>query len=160
MEHTQTLRAQSHRRAPASHNTIREGSRLGLIVGVVTWLWLAGFDAVVGEPFRTFDFLGGVAVFTVVHFSLCLAYGLTIMSAVHASMTEPTVMFAIIFCTILFQAAFVMLTVLLANIGLGYLAWGEFLLGNLLAAGLTYVLIARGHPMRDMYDAAEALQQD
>ena len=90
--------------ARPSHSTVREGVRLGLIVGGATWLWVAALDLVVGEPFLTAHSLGGAAAFTVVHFLLCIAYGLTIMSAVHASMKEPTVMFALIFCTILLMS--------------------------------------------------------
>ena len=113
-----------------------------------------------GEPFQTFHFLGGLATFTLIHFVLCIAYGFTIISAVHASMTEPTVMFAIIFCAILFQAAVVMATAMLANIGIGELAWGKFFAGNVIAAGLTMVLITRNHSLRDLHHAAEKLQKN
>ena len=147
-------------RARASHNTVREGVRLGLIIGAATWLWLAAFDLAVGEPFQTLHFLGGYAGFTLIHFALCLAYGLAIIGAVHGSMKEPTVMFALIFCAILFQAAFVGLTAMLDNVGLGQPAWGKFFFGNVMAAGLTYVLLARDHPMRDLYHTAEAHQKD
>jgi hypothetical protein len=143
-----------------SHSTGREGIRLGLIIGVATWLWLAGFDFVVGDPFNTLHFLGGFVVFTLIHFTLCVGYGLAIMSAVHGSMKEPTVMFALIFCTILFQGAFAGLAAMLDNVGLGRLAWGKFFFGNVMAAGLTYVLLARDHPMRELYHTAEARQKD
>ena len=138
---------------------MREGTRLGLIIGVTTWLWLAGFDLIRGEPFQTIHFLG-FARFTLIHFALCLGYGLTIISAIHASMKEPTVMFAIIFCAILFQAGFIVLTAMLANIGIGQLAWGQFLIGNFIAAGVTFALVARDHSLRDLFHAAEALQKD
>jgi hypothetical protein len=139
---------------------MREGIRLGLIVGAATWLWLAGFDLIRGEPFQTFDFLGGLATFTVIHFALCIGYGFTIISAIHASMKEPTVMFGIIFCAILFQAAIVVVTAMLANIGIGELAWGKFFVGNAVAASLTMVLISRNHSLRDLYHAAERLQKN
>ena len=145
---------------PMRHSTVREGIRLGLIVGAATWLWLAGFDFVRGEPFQTFHFFNGFATFTVVHFALCLAYGITIISAIHASMKEPTVMFAIIFCTILFQAAVVMATAVLSNIGIGDVAWGKFFAGNAIAATLTTVLISRNHSLLDLYHAAEKLQKN
>ena len=139
---------------------MREGIGLGLIVGAATWLWLAGFDFVRGEPFETFHFLGGVATFTLIHFALCIAYGFTIISAIHASMKEPTVMFAIIFCAILFQAAVVIVTAMLANIGIGQLAWGKFFAGNAIAAGLTTVLISRHHSLGELFHAAEKLQKN
>jgi hypothetical protein len=146
--------------APRKHSTTREGTRLGLIIGATTWLWLAGFDFVRGEPFQTIHFLGGFVKFTLVHFALCLAYGLIIISALHASMKEPTIMFGIIFSAILFEAGFVIVTAMLSNIGLGELAWGKFFAGNLVATVLTLFLISRNHSLRDMFDAAEALQKD
>jgi hypothetical protein len=146
--------------APSEHSTAREGTRLGLIVGAATWLWLAGIDIVRGEPFETIEFLGGFTRFTLIHFTLCLAYGFTIISAIHASMKEPTVMFAIIFCAILFQAGFVIITAMISNIGIGDLAWGQFFAGNIMAAGLTYYLVSRKHSLRDMFEAAEKLQKD
>ncbi|HKY96435.1 MAG TPA: hypothetical protein VJL35_01150 [Gemmatimonadaceae bacterium] len=147
-------------RSPERHSTMREGISLGLIVGAATWLWLAGFDFVRGEPFHTFNFLGGIATFSLVHFVLCLAYGFTIISALHASMKEPTIMFGIIFSAILFQAAVVIVTAMLANIGIGQLAWGKFFVGNAVAACLTFVWISRNHSLKNMFEAAEALQKD
>ena len=162
MEHFHITRAysSSSRRAQKPHNTLREGVGLGLIVGAATWLWVAAFDVLSGQPFETLQLLSGVVSFTIIHFVLCLGYGLTIMSAIHSCMKEPTVMFAIIFCTILFQGAFVMLTAILANVGVGDLAWGKFLVGNLMAAVLTYVLVNRNHSLRDLYHIAEAHQKD
>lgn len=147
-------------RAQVSHNTFREGLSLGLIVGVATWLWVAAFDVLADAPFQTFQALSGVAGFTVIHFLLCISYGLTIMSAIHGSMKEPTIMFALIFCTILFQAAFVMLTAILVNVGVGDFAWGKFFVGNVMALVLTYVLIDRHHSLRSLLHAAEARQKD
>lgn len=69
-------------------------------------------------------------------------------------------MFGLIFSAILFQAAVVIMTAMLANIGIGQLAWGKFLVGNLIATGVTLVLISRHHSLRDLFDAAEALQKD
>src|SRR5437762_11190431 len=46
------------------HDSLREGARLGLVVATSIWVWLAVVDAVVGEPFRTFTWLGGVALVT------------------------------------------------------------------------------------------------
>jgi hypothetical protein len=108
----------------------------------------------------TFRFLGGPVGSTLVHVALCVAYGLAVISVVHGSMKEPSLILALIFCAILFQMGFVVLTAVIANVGLGQLAWGRFLGGNVMAAGLTYLLIARDHPMRDLYHAAEARQKD
>jgi hypothetical protein len=141
------------------HSTMREGATLGLIIGVTTWLWLVGLDLIRGEPFQTIHFLGA-ARFTMLHFALCLAYGFTIIGAVHASVKEPTVMFAIIFSAILFEAGFVVLTAMLENLGVGPIAWGQFLVGNFIAAAITFALVARHHSWSALFHAAEALQKD
>ena len=148
------------RLAPASHSTMREGVRLGLIVAVATWLWIVGFDFAAGDPFYTMHFFGGAMAFTLIHFTLCLGYGLAVISAVHGSTREPTVLFALIFSAILFEAGFAGLTALIANMGLGQLAWNRIFFGNAMAAGLTYAVIAYNHPMRELYLAAEEHQQD
>jgi len=140
----------------AAHSTVREGVRIGLIIGAVTWLWLAGLDFVMREPFQTIQSLGGFVRFTLTHFSLCIGYGLAIMSAIHGSMKEPTVMLALIFCTILFLTACVVVTAILANVGVGPLPWVKFLLGSMMATVLTYALVSRDHQMRDLYRAATA----
>jgi hypothetical protein len=162
MEHIHITPRASHARQPAvsTHSTSREGVRLGLIIGAATWLWVAGFDYARGEPFYTIDYLGGFAKFTLVHFSLCIAYGLALMSAVHASMKEPTVMFALIFSTILFQAAIVAATGLLENIGVGRRAWAQFLIGNIIATGVALFVISRDHSLLELYHAAENGQKD
>jgi hypothetical protein len=143
-------------RASEEHNTTTEGVRLGLVIGVITWLWVAGFDFITGEPFQTLRFFGDVAGFTLLHFLLCVAYGYSIMSAVHASLKEASVIYALIFSSILFQAGFVMLTILLDSFGLGSAAWGRFLGGNLVAAVITYAIVARRHPLLEVFRTAEA----
>lgn len=138
------------------HSTKREGLQLGLCVAAVTWLWIAALDALSGAPFRTMQALGGIATFSTIHVLLCIAYGITIVAAVHAAMRTPTVVFAMVFCTILFQAAFVMLTSFLGQLGPGSSAWTRFFAGNVIAAGLTGVFLWRTHPLRALYHLAEA----
>src|SRR4029077_15740522 len=58
-----------------SHSPLRAGGRHGLIVATTIWFWIAGVDAVVGQPFHTFSVLGGVVLFTVLHYALNVAYG-------------------------------------------------------------------------------------
>ena len=144
------------RRATPTHDTVREGLGLGMRVGVATWLWLAILDAVAGTPFRTIATLGGATTFTIIHFVLCAAYGLAIIGIVHASMRTPSVMFAMIFFTILFHGAFAMLTAFVAQLGLGGGAWMRFLAGNAIAAAITFTYVARRHSLRAIFHAAEA----
>ena len=56
------------------HNSLWEGTRLGLVVATTIWVWLAGIDAVVGQPFRTFAVLGGIAQFTALHYEIGRAH--------------------------------------------------------------------------------------
>ena len=67
------------------HSSLWEGTRLGLVVATTIWLWLAGIDAVVGQPFRTFAVLGGIAQFTLLHYGLNVAYGIAIVRAYTSS---------------------------------------------------------------------------
>ena len=79
------------------HDTLREGTRLGLIVATAIWLWLAAVDALVGQPGRTFTVLGGIAGFTALHYLLNVAYGIAVMAAVHASEREPSLIIGLAF---------------------------------------------------------------
>lgn len=130
--------------------------QLGVIVGLVTWLWVCALDVLAGTPFATIRSLGGAATFSVIHFALCLAYGIGIVAAVHAAMRTPSVVFAMVFCTILFHGAFVMLTALLGQLGPGDGAWSRFLVGNIIAAAVTWVLVTRRHPLGAILHRAEA----
>ncbi|HKW40465.1 MAG TPA: hypothetical protein VJN39_04385 [Gemmatimonadales bacterium] len=51
------------------------GARLGVIVATAIWVWLALVDLIAGQPFRTFTVLGGIALFTVLHYLVNIAYG-------------------------------------------------------------------------------------
>ena len=138
------------------HNTSREGLQLGATVAIITWLWIAALDALAGTPFQTMHALGGTAFFSIVHVGLCLAYGIVIVATVHAAMRAPSLIFAMIFCTILFQAAFAMFTSVLGQLGAGSGTWLRFFAGNVLAAVVTYVTLARTHPLKSILDRAEA----
>jgi hypothetical protein len=48
-----------------------------------------------------------------------------------------------------------MATVLLANVGLGALAWVRILGGNVVGAVLTWVLLARRHPLLKEFKEAD-----
>ena len=132
-----------------------EGARLGAIVATSTWLWLAAVDAIAGQPFHTFSVLGGVVVFTVVHYLLNLAYGKVIVSAVHAAEREPAVMLAVVFGFLMFECAAAMMTVLLSHLGLGDLAWVRIFGGSVLGATIALFVVARDHPLAAQLHRAE-----
>ena len=138
------------------HDTRREGVRLGLIMATATWLWLLLVDAMLGRPLHTFDALGGVAVFTASHYLLNIVYGIVLLSVVHGAERAPSLMLAVVFGTLLFEVAMAMLTVVLANLGLGSAAWVGVFGGSLLATALAGLLLARSHPLVEYLHRAEA----
>src|SRR5438132_8330769 len=134
----------------------REGVLLGLVVATSIWLWLAVVDAIAGQPFRTFIVLGGIASFTLLHYALCLAYGLAAVAVVHGAQREPSLLLGASFFFFILEFGFVMLTVILSHTGLGQLAWVRMLVGNLLGALVTLVVLSRRRQHRRPLLEAEA----
>ncbi len=116
-------------------------------MGTAIWAWIALVDAVVGEPFHTFALLGGVGRFTTLHFVFCLTYGIVAVSVVHAAAREASLMVGAAFAFFLLEFAFVMLTAILSQGGLGGLAWARILGGNVVGATLTILILWRRHPL-------------
>src|SRR2546426_11702761 len=80
-----------------THDSLREGARLGVIVASTIWIWLAVVDAVAGQPFRTFMVLGGIPLFTVLHFVFNVVYGVVVVWAIHGAGREPRLLLAVAF---------------------------------------------------------------
>ena len=140
------------------HNSLWEGTRLGLVVATTIWVWLAAVDAIVGQPFRTFTVLGGIAQFTLLHYLLNVAYGVAIVWALHRAAREPSLVLGVAFGFFILEFGFAMLTILLSHLGLGELAWVRILGGNLIGAALAAVLLFRTHPV--VRELREAQTQD
>ena len=130
-----------------THDALREGTALGIVVATGIWVWLAAVDALAGYPFHTFSVLGGITAFTIVHYLLNVAYGVIVMSAVHGAEREPSLAIAIVFGLVTLEIAFAMLTVLLSNLGLGARAWVGIFGGSLIGMGLCLYLVSRRHPL-------------
>ena len=130
------------------HATLPEGIRLGLIVGTATWLWVAAVDvAATGQSLRTFTALGGVLVVTVMHYLLNVTYGVVLLSVVHGAERTPSLIFGALFGVLLFQVAFAMLTIMLAQFALGETAWISVFGGSLIGTAIAYSLLSRTHPL-------------
>ena len=127
------------------HDALREGTTLGIIVATAIWVWLVVVDAVAGQPFQTFATLGGITVFTVVHYLLNIVYGVVIVSAVHGAAREPSVALALVFGLVTFEIALAMLTVLLSHLGLGELAWVRIFGGSVVGVAVALFLLSRRH---------------
>lgn len=145
---------------PRTHSALREGLRLGLTVATVIWLWIAGVDAVVGEPFRTFTVLGGVVLFTILHYAFNVAYATAILGALHGAQREPRIVLAVAFGFVLVEVAFVFLTILLSQLGLGALAWVRVLGGNVVGAAVAAAVLFRTHPVVQDMKAAAAEEEE
>jgi hypothetical protein len=125
----------------------REGLTLGLYVATAVWLWLAAVDFAVGDPFRTFHVLGGIAVFTAVHYALCIAYGRVLVWAVRVAADEPSVILGVLVLSLLFQFAFAMAAIMLSALGLGSLAWLRIFGGSLVASAVALRFLSRHYPL-------------
>ena len=129
------------------HNTRREGIHLGLVVATSIWIWLAVVDALAGEPFRTFHVLGGMVPFTVMHYVLNVGYGMAMVASIHSAMRQPSLIGGLAMGWIIIEFAFVMGTVVLANVGLGGLAWLRIFGGSIIAAAVALAVLLRRHPL-------------
>ena len=134
-------------RLSGNHDSVREGTALGIIVATGIWVWLAMVDAVAGQPFHTFTVLGGITAFTIVHYLLNIAYGVAIVSAVHGAAREPSLAIAVVFGAVTLEIAFAMLTVLLSHLGLGTLAWLGIFCGSLVGMAIAIFVVSRRHPL-------------
>ena len=135
--------------ANASHvpGATHEGATLGVIVATSTWIWVAGVDAVAGDPFRTFTVLGGIAAFTAVHYLLNVAYGIAIVASIHGTRREPTLMMALVFGFLMVEFGFAFLTAVFSTLGLGALAWVRLFGGSVIGALVAVAFLARRHPL-------------
>ncbi len=140
---------------PRTHDSFREGATLGLSVATGIWLWIALVDVIAGRPFQTFALLGGVLVFTALHYVLNVAYGIATVAVVHRAAREPSLLIGVVFGFFMLEFAFVMLTVLLSHVGLGALAWVRILGGNLVGAVIAFLLLVRSHPLAADLRAAD-----
>jgi hypothetical protein len=131
-----------------AHETLPGGVRLGLIVGTATWLWVAAMDTMVtGRPFHTFDALGGALVVTVVHYLLNVAYAVALLSVVRGAERMPSLIIGALFGILLFEVAFAMLTIILAEYALGSMAWLTIFGGSLVGTAVAVAFLARAHPL-------------
>ena len=137
------------------HGSLREGVRLGLIMASATWVWVALVDAVSGQPFHTFTALGGIVVFTVVHYLLNITYAVVILSAIHGAERAPSLIIAVIFGVVTLEGAIAMFTNLLVQATLGGTAWIGIFGGSLISTAIAMALLTRTHPLATYLHRAE-----
>jgi hypothetical protein len=140
---------------PRRHNARREGVRLGLIMATATWLWVALVDAVFRQPFHTFTALGGIAGFTVMHYLLNITYAVVVLSVIHSAARAPSLMFAVIFGVLMLEGGIALMTNLVAEAGVGDVAWIGIFGGSLISTGIAMALLVRTHPLAAYLHQAE-----
>jgi hypothetical protein len=141
------------------HDSLREGARLGLIVATSVWAWVALVDLVVGQPFHTFAVLGGIVVFTILHYVLHVVYGVAVVSGIHGVVREPRLALAVAFGFVIIEIALALITVLLSQMGLGALAWVRIFGGNVIGVFVAYRVLSRGHALRAVLRRAEQQEE-
>ena len=137
------------------HNSLREGTILGLVVATCIWIWLAAVDAIAGEPFLTFTVLGGIAGFTLMHYLLNVAYGVAIMSIVHTAGRTPSAVFAVGFGFLMLEFAFALVTAAFSSGRLGELAWVRLFGGSVIGAVIAIFMVTRRHSLLALLHQAE-----
>ena len=140
---------------PRPHNSLREGVRLGLIMASATWLWVALVDIAFGQPFHTFIALGGIAIFTVMHYLLNITYAVVVLSAIHAAERAPSTIIGLIFGVLTLEGAIAMMTNILAEATVGRAAWVGILGGSLISSAIAILLLAQTHPLAAYLHRAE-----
>jgi hypothetical protein len=139
---------------PQRHSSIREGVILGVVVGTAIWVWIALLDAVVREPFHTFSVLGGVVRFTVLHYAFCIVYGIVAVTIVHAAERQSSLIVGAALVFLLLEFGFVIASAILAQTGLGGMAWARILGGNVVGVVVAIVMLWGRHPLaRELRDA-------
>jgi hypothetical protein len=138
------------RRGPAV-----EGIALGIVVATIIWGWVATVDLIAGQPFRTFQLLGGIAGFTVMHYLLNIAYCVVIISAIRGARHTPSLIFGVIFIFLIFEVGFTMMTALISTARLGPSAWVTLLGGNLLGATVIFAHLSWRYPLAARLKSAE-----
>lgn len=145
---------------PDAHGTLREGATLGFIVATTTWLWVAAVDAITGDPFRTFTVLGGIAIFTTLHYLLNMAYGVAVVSGLRTSMREPGAIMAVVFGFIMVEFGLALISVVASNLGLGSLAWLRIFVGSLIGSVVAIAVLSRRHPLAERLRCANDERHD
>ncbi|HZI28016.1 MAG TPA: hypothetical protein VFD64_07650 [Gemmatimonadaceae bacterium] len=140
--------------AHGEHDGLREGTRLGLLVATITWLWLALIDAVSGDPFHTAAALGGIVAFTVVHYALNVAYSVSLVSLIHGAARYPSLILVALIGFAMIEIGFIMLTAALSYL-LGGIAWLSIFGGSVIGAAIAFHLLARSHPLGVLLREAE-----
>jgi hypothetical protein len=142
----------------ASHHPLREGAVVGALGATTVALWFLVVDAIAGRPFFTPAFLGGivsgerdlVAAATgsgrVWHAAVySAAVGVGAVALVHRAARTPALFGLLLMIFLALEVAFSGFVAVLAQGGLGTLAWYQIAAGNLIAVLSMGTFLYRRH---------------
>ncbi len=143
---------------------IREGVMVGLVGAVVVALWFLVLDGAQGQLFRTPATLGSalflgaespaevqygfgvIAGYTLVHGALWIIAGLVVAALASAAERTPPILLAAGLLFVSFEAFFMGIVAVAAQVFLGPDAWWAIGAGNILAALVMGRMLWAGHP--------------
>jgi hypothetical protein len=91
--------------------------------------------------------MGGLVVFTIVHYLLNVTYGVVLLSAVHGAERTPSLIIAAMFGMLTLEGAFAMFTNILVESSVGSVAWAGIVGGSLIGTAVAITLLSRTHPL-------------
>jgi hypothetical protein len=133
----------------------RQGLILGLITGTATWAWVAAVDAISGQPFHTFNELGGIAGFTIVHYVLNIAYAWAVVGIARGASRTPSLVIGAIFSFLVLEIGFGMASAILSQTGVGARSWIAIFGGSLIGAAIMFILVVQRYDLRARLHEAE-----
>ena len=154
---------------------LREGLIAGLIGAAAVAFWFLLVDLIAARPFFTPAMLGSavfwglrdpaqveitfqvVIAYTMLH---VIAFGVVgMVAAVLAALVEsfPSTLFLVVVLFAIFEVGFYIVVAILAQPLLGFLAWSNVAIGNLIAAGGMGFYLWRVHPQISTMLAAHPL---
>jgi hypothetical protein len=69
------------------------------------------------------------------------------VAVAHSAARTPSVLILAALAFVVTETGFAMLSALLVHAGMGQLAWVRFMVGSVIGAALTVILLARTHPL-------------
>jgi hypothetical protein len=158
---------QSTGRAAPAPTSRHDGFRAGLVGATTVWAWLFVDDLLSHVPLRTAIALGrgllsidrvgpstpvwvDVVVFTLAHYALWIGVGALLTGAARRATRAPSVLLAATVVVILLQFLLVGLAAILAQRGLGALAFRDVAFGNMAGwVALLWHVVGRHRDLRD-----------
>ena len=89
------------------------------------------------------------------HYLLNVAYGVVIVSAVHATARAASVVIALVFGFVMIEIVFAMAAVVLSSVALGTPAWVGVFGGSLIGTATALIVLSRRYPLAARLRQAE-----